>query len=953
MKPFTNRGISSSTNGASHQTAKEAPHASSFSKEIIGQIYWSKDGVFSDRQSHALPLAVGTTTTQRFTIAAGSGPLHLRFDPSSSPGSIEIFSVIVRGSTASDTLLCLRNPADWENLKLGPHMVKLADTESLKLLNLDDDPQVVLPILAVGEGIGTIEVEVCLCVCPGMHRSTGLKDVAEQLRQPHTDRLEEMFGPSAITAKRLFAMEEALNQCAEKDSKARFWDRIVGFFSRKIQRARDRQSKTKTFQSNIDTPSRRGGAPRIGCIKGWVFASSGAACLAVRARIGRRIWIGEYFIHRPDIPASYPGAGDFSGFAIPYELPSLGTHRIVVEVFTSERRWKKFARLKLTPAATPDNERVEYSEWLEKSEAIRKTEAALVDGPRISVLLPVHNPPEAWLRSAIDSVLGQTYRNWELCIANDASTLPFVRRVLDHYASRDSRIRVLHRTTNGKVSAALNSALELASGEFITFLDHDDELALHALGEVARTVARNPDANIIYSDEDFVDGDGTRCRPHFKPDFSPDLLLGRNFFSHLAVYRSSLLRQLGGHRVGYEGSQDWDLALRATEQISPETIVHIPQILYHWRAISGSAASHFGGKDYSIDAARRLLTDHLERTGQNAELLLVPPGRWRVRHILPPDPPSVSLIIPTRNCVTLLRTCVESLLGKTTYPNLEIVIVDNSSDDRETLAYFNELQHRGVKIVRENGPFNFSAINNNAVKHAKGEILGFLNNDIEVISPDWLGEMVSHAIRPGVAAVGPMLYYPGDRVQHAGVVLGIAGPHATCGVAGHVLKGVHRGADEFMTHLQVVRNYSAVTGACLVVRREIFEELGGFNEADVAVAYNDIDFCLRARAAGYRNVWTPFAELYHHESASRGFDDTPEKIARFEREFSYMREKWGAVLDDDPAYNPNLTLMREDLGLAWPPRPILPGRRGERFSSAEVTGCNGHSDAGRPSVTHP
>ena len=235
-----------------------------------------------------------------------------------------------------------------------------------------------------------------------------------------------------------------------------------------------------------------------------------------------------------------------------------------------------------------------------------------------------------------------------------------------------------------------------------------------------------------------------------------------------------------------------------------------------------------------------------------------------------------------------------------------------------------------------NGPFNFSAINNHAVQHARGDILGFLNNDIEVITPDWLNELVSHALRPGVAAVGPMLYYPSDQVQHAGVVLGIAAPRTRCGVAGHVMKGITRGGDEFMTHLQLVTNYSAVTGACLLVHREIFAQLGGFNEADIAVAFNDIDFCLRARAAGYRNVWTPFAELYHHESASRGFEDTPEKIARFEREFAYMREKWAPVLDDDPAYNPNLTLAREDFGLAWPPRPRLPGRRGERFSPTEL-----------------
>ena len=326
-----------------------------------------------------------------------------------------------------------------------------------------------------------------------------------------------------------------------------------------------------------------------------------------------------------------------------------------------------------------------------------------------------------------------------------------------------------------------------------------------------------------------------------------------------------------------------------------------------------------------------MLADHLERTGQKAEILPVPPGHWRVRYALPPDPPLVSLIIPTRNCAALLRTCIGSLLGKTTYPNFEIIIVDNGSDAADALAYFEELRGRGVKILRDDGPFNFSALNNRAARQASGQVLGFLNNDIEVIASDWLGEMVSHAIRPGVAAVGSMLYYPNDFVQHAGVVLGIAGPRIQCGVAGHAMKGAPRGATGSLNHLRLVKNYSAVTGACMVVRREIFEQLGGFNETSFAVAYNDVDFCLRARAAGFRNVWTPFAELYHHESASRGYENTPEKAARYEREFAHMRAKWAAVLDDDPAYNPNLTLVYEDFVVAWPPRPVAPARRSERF----------------------
>ena len=588
-------------------------------------------------------------------------------------------------------------------------------------------------------------------------------------------------------------------------------------------------------------------------------------------------------------------------------------------------------KCQLSPSAS---EKVDYSEWLQKSIADRPLTGADVDGPLISVLLPVYNPPEDVLRKAIESVLVQIYRNWELCIANDASTLPHVSELLNNYASGDSRIKLVHRPSNGHICAASNSALELATGVFAALLDHDDELEPHALAEVAIAISKHPYANCIYSDEDKIDQNGDRCDPHFKPDWLPDLFLGQNYLSHLTVYRTDLIRKAGGFRIGYEGSQDWDIGLRITESIPASSIIHIPQVLYHWRVTAGSTALGVANKGYSVDAAARALTDHLKRTGQKAELLPVPGGYWRVRHPLPSEPPKVSVIIPTRNCAALLRKCVGSLMEKTTYPSFEIIIVDNNSDSHDAMAYFEELRAKGVKVIRDTSPFNFSALNNRALKHANGEVLGFLNNDIEIITPDWLTEMVSHAMRPGVGAVGPMLYYPNDTIQHAGIVLGIAGPRNNCGVAGHAMKGSPRGADGIMSHLRLVRNYSAVTGACLIIRRELFEKLGGFNETDLAVAFNDEDFCLRARAAGYRNVWTPFAEMYHHESASRGEDDTQDKTIRFEYDYSYMRAKWGPFLDDDPAYNPNLTLVHEDFRLAWPPRPLQTAR-GERFQKPD------------------
>ncbi len=537
--------------------------------------------------------------------------------------------------------------------------------------------------------------------------------------------------------------------------------------------------------------------------------------------------------------------------------------------------------------------------------------------------MPVYNAPERWLRRALDSVREQTYAHWELCIADDASTAAHVRRIMEDYASRDARIKIVYRPVNGHISAASNSALELATGEFIALLDHDDELAPHALAEIVRALAGRPTAQIIYSDEDKIDQRGRRSSPYFKPDWNPDLLLAQNYLGHLAAYRTALLRELGGFRVGYEGAQDWDVALRATNHVPAESIVHIPQILYHWRAIPGSTARKQSHKSYATTAARRVLCDHLARTGIEAEVLPVRGGHWRTRRKLPATPPRVSLILPTRNRVSLLRPCVESILKSTHYPHFEIIIIDNGSDDPATLAYLKNLGSRGVKILRDDGPFNYSALNNRAVAHATGEVLGFLNNDLKLITPDWLEEMVSHAIRPEVGAVGAMLYFPDDRVQHAGVVLGLAGPKLVNGVAGHAFKFFPRGHTGMRNRLRVAQNYSAVTAACLLVRREVFLQVGGFNEKQLAVAYNDVDFCLRLGVAGYRNVWTPFAEFYHYESASRGADDTPAKKAIHERECAYMRRTWGPLLDNDPAYNPNLTLVTEDFAAACRATPRL------------------------------
>ncbi len=515
----------------------------------------------------------------------------------------------------------------------------------------------------------------------------------------------------------------------------------------------------------------------------------------------------------------------------------------------------------------------------------------------------------------------QLYPHWELCIADDASHEPHVRRVLEEFAQRDARIRVTFRGENGHISASSNSALDLATGEFAALLDHDDELAPRALADVVLALSRQPGLEFIYSDEDKIDELGRRHDPYFKPDWNPDLLLGQNYTCHLSVFRTARVRAVGGFRAGYEGSQDWDLTLRVTAGLTPAQVHHLPRVLYHWRAIPGSTALVIDQKsDYPFIAAKKALADHLARLQVGGELLPVKGHHWRIRHPLPSPAPKVSIIIPTRNSADLLRLCVGSILAKTTYPDFEILVVNNRSDDPATLAYLEELRQLGHRVVEFDAPFNYSALNNLAVRAAGGSVLAFLNNDLEVITGEWLDEMVSQALRPGIGAVGAMLYYPDDTVQHAGVVLGLTGPAGRDGVAGHAFKDAKRGSEGQRNRLRLAQNYSAVTAACLVIRRATFEQVGGFNEPDLPVAFNDIDLCLRVQAAGFRNLWTPFAELYHHESASRGAEDTPEKLERFAREAAYMRRVWGALLDRDPAYNPNLSLKVEDFSLAFPPR---------------------------------
>lgn len=552
-----------------------------------------------------------------------------------------------------------------------------------------------------------------------------------------------------------------------------------------------------------------------------------------------------------------------------------------------------------------------YRLWIKEYETSEEVSTRLRYEPLLSIITPTFNTNITYLVAMLESVLAQTYSNWELCIADDASTDVEVKKILASYAQKHPNIHVTYREKNGHICEASNSAIALASGEYLLFLDHDDTLSANALYEMVKKLNEQPNLKLIYSDEDKIDEVDVRFNPHFKPDWNLELFFSQNYICHLVMISHSIVKQIGGFKSGFEGSQDYELLLRAMVHLEGSEIGHVQKVLYHWRAVVGSTAYGSGEKSYAHDAGKMALQQYFK--GVDAAItvedgLLV--NTYKVNYPIANEA-LVSIIIPTRDMLELLQKCVQSILENTTYTAYEILIVDNDSQHAQTTAYLDALvhSHHNVRVLHYPFAFNFSAINNFAVSHAKGEYLAFLNNDVEVISNNWLSEMLSHAQRSGVGTVGAKLYYDNGAIQHGGVVLGIGG------VAGHAHKYFEKNADGYFSRLKVVQNYSAVTAACMVVKKERFMEVNGFNEEDLAVAFNDVDLCLKLLSRGYRNVWTPYAELFHHESISRGAEDTPEKIARFNNEVNYMKKQWGSVLKEDEMYNFNLTLKHENFSV--------------------------------------
>jgi len=564
-----------------------------------------------------------------------------------------------------------------------------------------------------------------------------------------------------------------------------------------------------------------------------------------------------------------------------------------------------------------------YHHWISKYDTlsdsnrqhIKKEITLFGQKPLISIIMPTYETDPELLKETIRSVRKQLYTNWELCIADDCSKNIKVKEVIEQAAIQDSRIKYIFREKNGHISEASNTALSLVNGEYVGLLDHDDLLSENALFEIVKAINANPDAKLLYSDEDKVDEDKNRYDPYFKPDWNPDLFVAQNFINHFTVYERELINKTGGFRIGLEGAQDWDLALRAVEEIDQKNIVHIPRILYHWRASAGSTAKDIRQKDYISNAQGKALKEHFERTNQKVELEIGKNSYWRIKYSIPSPSPLVSIIIPTKNQKPVLKKCIDTLLELTTYNNYEILVVNNNSDEKEALEYFDEIAgFANIKVLDYPKPFNYSEINNYAVSQAKGSVICLLNNDIEIIEGEWLREMVSLAIRPNTGAVGAKLFYPDGLIQHAGVILGIGG------VAGHAYLLKEENYPGQMGRAMLTQNYSAITAACMVIEKRKFEEVGGLNEESLKIAFNDVDFCIKLLKAGYRNVWTPDAKLIHHESVSRGFEDTPEKQRRFKGEIDYMKETWANILENDPAYNLNLSLEHDDFQLAFPPR---------------------------------
>ncbi len=561
------------------------------------------------------------------------------------------------------------------------------------------------------------------------------------------------------------------------------------------------------------------------------------------------------------------------------------------------------------------NQPISYEEWRRRhmptaQELEQQRQTSFPQGPLFSIVVPLYKTKEKYLRMLVESIQAQTYGNWELCLSDGSGSPSPLENLLKELQACEPRIKVISHAQPLRISENTNGAIEAATGDFLVFADHDDTLAPNALYECARALQEKPDTRILYSDEDKVDGDREKYfEPHMKPDYNPDLLCTVNYICHLFVVERELAQEVGLLRPDYDGAQDYDFVLRCVE--ASDRICHIPKVLYHWRSHEESTAENPESKAYAFEAGRRAVQAHYDRLGIRAEVYQGEyPGLYRTRFLRDRDP-LISILIPNKDHTEDLERCISSIETKSTYRNYEFIIIENNSEKEETFQYYRDLEatHKKAQVVYWKEGFNYSAINNFGAQYAQGEYLLLLNNDTEIINPDCLEELLGYCLRPDVGAVGARLYYEDDTIQHAGVVVGFGG------IAGHCFVQQPRGSTGYCHRIICAQDYSAVTAACMLVDRKAFDRVGGLSP-ELAVAFNDIDFCLKLRQAGYLIVYNPYAELYHYESKSRGLDNTPDKVARFNKEIATFAKRWPEILQKgDPYYNPNLTLDSQDFSL--------------------------------------
>ena len=572
-------------------------------------------------------------------------------------------------------------------------------------------------------------------------------------------------------------------------------------------------------------------------------------------------------------------------------------------------------------------EEIPYGPWYEayapdQTVLDKQRKKKFVYAPLISVVVPAYRTPQLFLKQMIDSLIAQTYENWELCIANGSPEEESMRKTLEEYSSKDSRIRWMDLNENKGIAENTNAAFSMAKGEFVGLLDHDDLLSPNTLYEIVNALNEHEQADAVYTDEDKVTAElDEHFQPHLKPDFNIDLLRSNNYICHFFVVRRQLVEEVGGFRREFDGAQDYDFIFRCVEKA--REVVHVPEILYHWRTHKASTADNPASTMYAFEAGRRAIEAHLERTGvkgtvsHTADL-----GFYRVKYPVQGHP-LVSIIIPNKDEKETLENCLESIRKNTLYDNYEIIIVENNSTTDEIFEYYKKISaDPRIHLICWKKEFNYSAINNFGVKNARGEYLLFLNNDVTVITEDWLGEMLGVCQRREVGAVGVKLLYPDNTIQHAGCVVGIGG------IAGHMFVDMPAERTGYLHKASILQDMSAVTAACMMMKRSAFDKAGGFTE-QLAVAFNDVDLCLKAGKAGYLVVYDPYVKLYHMESKTRGAEDDDAKIRRFQREIEYMRSNWiGILKNGDPNYNKNLSLTKWNYSLR--PIPGMSGKNDEK-----------------------